>query len=242
MSGCWDLHCHLLPALDDGPADAAASLALARALVADGVSTVAATPHRTQRLATPTDELAARIDEVRELLAAEDVALEVLAGSEIAVDALIDMGHDELEALRLGGTGPLLVELPMRHAPGDPAWPVREVLETGIPVLLAHVERIAMFQRDPASLRPLLEAGAWAQVNAGSLLGEFGAPAQAAAVTLLDDGLVDVIASDAHHATLRPPRIAAVRDWLAIYRPSVDADALTVHTPRVLVHPTERAA
>lgn len=237
-----DLHCHLLPALDDGPINEQETLNLAAALLDDGVSIVAATPHRTRRLATPPAELLTRIADTRALLAAAELPLTVLSGSEVAVDALLDMEPAEVQALRLGGHGPLLVELPLRPAPGDPTWPVRELLESGTPVLLAHVERCPVLQGDPQVLRELIAAGAAAQLNAGSLLGDFGAAAQAAAITLLDAGLIDVLASDSHHAQLRPPQLRAARAWLATHRPAVDVDALTVHTPRVLVSPTELAA
>lgn len=240
--GSVELHCHLLPAIDDGPPDEEHSLALAEALLADGTDLVAVTPHRTRRLMTPVAELRARVDELRALLAHAGLPLTVLSGSEVAVDALIDMDPAEVQALRLGETGPLLVELPLRPAAGDPSWPVRELLAGGTPVLLAHPERCPMLRDDLDRLVELRELGARSQTNAGSLLGEFGPITQLAAAQMLDAGLVDVIASDSHHHSLRPPRMREIRQWLAEHRPSVDADALTVHTPRVLVHPTELAA
>ncbi|MBO9531363.1 MAG: hypothetical protein J7513_00110 [Solirubrobacteraceae bacterium] len=235
MSVRVDLHCHLLPALDDGPRTDEETLALARALVADGVGTVAATPHRTVRFATPLHELTARFDALQRLLAAHEVPLQVLTGSEVAVDALLDMPETELQALRLGGTGPLLVELPQREVGGDPTWIVHDLLKRGVPVLLAHPERIPFFQADYASLRALVDAGAHAQVTAGAFTGRYGRTAQQAALDMLDGGLVDVIASDAHHADLRPPELESARRWLAEHRPSAAFDDLAVHTPAVLI-------
>lgn len=237
MTGFVDLHCHLLPGLDDGPPDDADAVALARALVADGVTTVAATPHRTARFATPVPELIERVAQLRALLADHDVPLEVLMGSEVAVDALLDMHDDELQALRLGGTGPLLVELPLGQPIGDPTWPVRQLLDAGVPVLLAHPERIPLLQADQRPLQALVELGAHAQVTSGSLIGRYGRTAQAVAALMLDAGLIDVIASDAHHAELRPPETSAALAWLATNRPDVDGASLAVHTPRVLIPP-----
>lgn len=242
MSGFVDLHCHLLPALDDGPASEELAIDLARALVADGVTTVAATPHRTATFITPLDELRERHAALVALLRREDIELEVLFGSEVNVNALVDIEDSEIQALRLGGTGPLLVELPAREAFGDPTWPVRELLGAGIPVLLAHPERIALIQHDLTPLRTLVELGAHAQVTSGALLGRFGRTAQAVALDLIDHGLVDVIASDAHHAELRPPETTAALAWLAQYRPNVDGAALAVHTPRVLIPPQAPAS
>jgi protein-tyrosine phosphatase len=235
MSVRVDLHCHLLPGLDDGPRTESDAIALARALVADQVGTVAATPHRTARFATPLPELLARLDALRALLAAHDIPLQVLGGSEVAIDALLDMPEDELQALRLGGTGPLLVELPQREVVGDPTWVVHDLLARGVPVLLAHPERIPFFQANRDALRALVDAGAHGQVTSGALIGRYGRTAQHAAVEMLDAGLVDVLASDAHHAELRPPELSAARHWLATHRPSVSFEDLAVHTPAVLI-------
>lgn len=237
MSVRVDLHCHLLPGLDDGPRTEAESLELARALVADGVGVVAATPHRTVRFATPLHELLARVDALRSLLAAHEVPLQVLTGSEVAVDALLDMPETELQALRLGGTGPLLVELPQRDVGGDPSWIVHDLLARDVPVLLAHPERIPLLQQDPSILAGLVERGAHAQVTSGSLYGRYGRTAQQTAVAMLDAGLIDVIASDAHHPELRPPEMEPAREWLAQHRPATAFDDLAVHTPRGLISP-----
>lgn len=237
MSGFVDLHCHLLPALDDGPVDDADAIELAWALVADGVSTVAATPHRTARFITPLDELADRQAALRDLLARDDVPLEVLTGSEVAVEALIDMDSTEIAALRLGGTGPLLVELPQREAFGDPTWPIHQLLDAHYPVLLAHPERIPLLQADLAPLRALVERGVHAQITSGAIIGRYGRMAQALAVEMIELGLADVVASDAHHHDRRPPETTAALAWLRANRPNVDGDALAVHTPRVLIPP-----
>lgn len=242
MSVRVDLHCHLLPGLDDGPRTDEEAVALARALVADGVGTVAATPHRTARFATPLHELLARTEALRALLAAHGVALEVLTGSEVAVDALLDMPEAELQALRLGGTGPLLVELPQRDLGADPSWIVHDLLDRGVPVLLAHPERIPLLQRDPAILAGLVAKGAHAQVTSGALLGRYGTTAQRTAVQMLDDSLIDVIASDAHHHELRPPEMEFARQWLATHRPAADFEGLAVHTPSVLISPSPAPA
>lgn len=235
MSGFVDLHCHLLPALDDGPVDDAHAVWLARALVADGVATVAATPHRTSRIATPVPELQARLAALRELLAVNDVPLEVLSGSEVAVEALLDMDRAEVQALRIGGTGPVLVELPLGQAFGDPTWPVLQLLDDGVPVVLAHPERIPLIQQDPTVLEDLFARGAHAQVTSGALYGRYGPTAQTTALLLLDHGLVDILASDAHHHDRRPPELAPAVQWLMEARPQIDAVALARDNPARLI-------
>jgi protein-tyrosine phosphatase len=101
--------------------------------------------------------------------------------------------------------------------------------------LLAHPERIPFLQANPSALESLVAAGAHAQVTSGSFIGRYGRTAQTTAITMLDAGLVDVIASDAHHPQLRPPEMSAARDWLLAHRPSVSFEDLAVHTPAVLI-------
>lgn len=235
MSGFVDLHCHLLPALDDGPVDDEHAVWLARALVADGVSTVAATPHRTTRIATPLPELEARLAHLRDLLALNDVPLSVLSGSEVAVEALLDMDPAEVDALRLGGRGPLLVELPLGPSFGDPTWPILQLLDAGVPVVIAHPERIPLIQQDPSVLEDLIVRGAHAQVTSGALFGRYGRTAQATALLLLDHDLVDILASDAHHHELRPPELTAAIDFLAQARPEIDGPAMARDVPMRLL-------
>lgn len=231
MNGYVDLHCHLLPALDDGPVDDDHAVWLARALVADGVSTVAATPHRTAKIATPLPELQARLARLRELLALNEVPLEVVSGSEVAVEALLDMDRAEVEALRLNGDGPLLVELPLGPSFGDPTWPVLQLLDVGVPVVIAHPERIPLIQQDPKVLEDLVVRGAHTQVTSGALFGRYGRTAQATALLLLDNDLVDILASDAHHHDLRPPEFVAALEWLGQARPHVDGISLIHDAP-----------
>lgn len=235
MSGFIDLHCHLLPGIDDGPIDDRATVELARALVADGVRTVAATPHHTVRLRSRSGEIAERTAAVRRLFAAEGIELEVLTGAEVSVEALLDLDQPELDALRIGRTGPLLVELPQREVAADPTWPVLDLLDAGVPVLIAHPERVPYLQGGPDALLALRKRGASTQLTSGALLGDFGKTARGVAIAMLRRGMIDVLASDAHHASLRPPQTSAALDWLRAARPSADPTPLAVDTPRMLL-------
>jgi len=200
-----DLHCHLLPGIDDGPPSMADALALARAQRAVGVGTVVATPHvgpvfPHNRAASIADDVA----ELRAELARANVALEVLPGAEIAAAGLPDLDADELRGLSLGGAGSILLEAPLT---GD--FPIEraagELFDAGLGVVLAHPERCELFLRAPARLRALVDEGALTQVTAGSLAGVFGRTARAAARQWAADGLVHNVASDAHDLRRRGP-------------------------------------
>ena len=200
-----DLHAHILPGVDDGPRDLDASAALARAAVAEGTRVMAATSHIDHSFGLAPSELAEGLVAVRRRLAADGIALDVVAGGEISVARLPELHDEDLDPLRLGGGPTLLVEAPLMPFAGDIEGLVFSLQVRGYRVLLAHPERSPVFQRDPQRLAGLVDQGALAQITAGSLIGEFGEPVRRFTIRLLQDGLVQVVASDAHDDVRRPP-------------------------------------
>jgi protein-tyrosine phosphatase len=206
-----DLHAHLLPGVDDGPPDLPSALALAAAAVAEGTRVMAATPHIGYAHGIDPRALAGRADALRAALADAGIPLEVAAGGELAPDRALDLSEDELRAIALGGSRCLLLECPFTRAGDLMARLVAHLQRRGFRVLLAHPERSPSFLGDPAALRALVERGAYAQLTAGSLLGVFGGEVRRASRTFLEQGLVHVVASDAHAAAGgRSPALASV--------------------------------
>lgn len=202
-----DLHCHLLPAIDDGPRTMDAALDMARLHVAAGVRTVAATPHVSWDMPTDAATIDVGLAELRAALAAERIPLDVVRGAEVDVHRAEELSDDELRELTLGGSDWLLLEAPLRQGVAlDPI--VRSLLVRGHRVLLAHPERSPLLQGDLPGLRALVRAGALTQVTASSFTGRFGRTVQRFAEELLEAGLVHTVASDAHDAVRRPPGIS----------------------------------
>ena len=204
-----DLHSHILPGIDDGPATLDGSLELARAAAAAGTRTILATPHINTDERIDAAMVAAGIEALRPALEAAEIPLEVLPGGEIAIWRLVDLDDDALRSLALGGGPYLLVESPFSPVVGDFEPLVLDLHARGHRVLLAHPERCPAFQRDPPRLERLIEAGALAQVTAGSMAGAFGTTVRRFTSGLLRDGLAHVVASDAHDAVKRPPGLGA---------------------------------
>lgn len=204
-----DLHTHILPGVDDGAADLGEALAMARAAVADGIRHLAATPHafRSTPVLNPSD-LRARVAALQRALAEQDIPLSIAPGAEmpliVALPAQIDAG----QYLTLNGSRYLLVEMPYFGLPGDLSNLLWQVQARGLVPILAHPERNAGLQRNPQRLRPMVERGLRLQITAASLEGLFGPEARRTARHLLQEGLVHIIASDAHPADLRPPRLS----------------------------------
>lgn len=223
-----DTHFHILPGIDDGPADMAESMVLARLAADDGTRVIAATSHVDHGFDVEASQLAPARDEVRAALRDAGIDVEVVRGGEIALSRLVDLDDEELADLRLGDGDVLLVECPFTLAMADMEPLVRGLRSRGYRMMLAHPERCPAFQREPDRLRSLVEAGALAQVTAGSLRGDFGRTVRRFAATLLREGNVHCLASDAHDALQRPPGLhraleegerdvpglAALEDWL----------------------------
>lgn len=199
-----DLHCHLLPAIDDGPADLGAALTLAQAQVEAGVATAAVTPHASDRMPNGSEEVARGVREMRIALRGAGIPLVLASGAELDLRRALDLPDEELAGLALGGGRLLLLEAPLTAvAPLEPG--VEALQRRGWDILLAHPERAPMLQRDPEAVRRLVRAGVRTQLTAGGLSGQFGKPVQRFAERLVAEGLIHTFASDAHDTRRRPP-------------------------------------
>ncbi len=204
-----DLHSHVLPGIDDGPATIEGSIEFARAARAAGTRRLVATPHVSLRYPNDAATIARALGALRERLAAEDVNLEVVGGAEIAVARLPDIPREELTRLGLGGGPWLLIEPPFVAAMGGLERIVLAIPREGQRVLLAHPERCPTFQRDPEMLARLVEGGIATSITAGSLTGRFGEAVRAFALELVRAELVHNVTSDAHDPVRRPPSVLA---------------------------------
>jgi protein-tyrosine phosphatase len=202
-----DLHTHVLPAVDDGARDAAEALAMLRIAVADGTGVIVATPHGR---ACDRACVERAVEQLRELARSAELPVRLLGGSEQRLTLDLPDRLRAGEVATLAGSSWVLVELALESA--WPPWFEQAIyalqLAGGWPIL-AHAERYPAVQRAPPLLVDATRAGVLIQINAGSLLGEAGRRAQRAAEQLLRLRLAHVIASDAHAADHRPPRLAA---------------------------------
>ncbi len=193
------------------------SLELARAAVAQGTGTVVATPHVRPDFVTDPWELPGLVTELRAVLAAEGIPLTVLCGGEIGHEMVGRLGQAELELLAQGPSSGrwVLVEAPFEKIDDDFHAATSELRARGFSVLIAHPERSAdAILDDAAGLRRELAAGSLGQLNAQSVTGDHGFEARRAAIALAEQGLVSVVASDAHGPT-RPPSLLAAQSKLA---------------------------
>lgn len=211
-----DVHLHLLPGVDDGPADLDASLDLARACVESGASVVVVTPHvndQTSDVLPDAGIVRARVEALRKEIEHAGIPLTLHAGGESYLSPTLPADVRAGRVPTLAGTQWLLVETTLPYPPLFLDRTMFELQAAGIAPLLAHPERYAWLHKNPAALRRLAARGICAQVTAGALTGERGRTQRALAESFVREGLVQIIASDLHRAgggaTLRDAYAAA---------------------------------
>jgi protein-tyrosine phosphatase len=233
-----DLHCHILPGVDDGPATLDEALAVARFCVRDGITHVVATPHCHRFLRLLRADVLPHAARFNGELAGAGIRLAVLPGSEIQVTDSAAYRHDFEDGLycHLGdGRAYTLLEFNWKKAfyPADAAELVAWVRERGMTPIIAHPERHDFFRDDPARLRGLADAGAWVQVTVDSLLGNHGPAPQAAGEAMLREYTEAVLATDAHNLR-RCSGLSAGYAWVASQIGAERSEDLRVRAERVL--------
>jgi protein-tyrosine phosphatase len=195
-----DIHCHILPEIDDGPKNAEESVEMARIAAEDGIKKILATPHIYDIRYSP-EEIAERVDRLNRLLTQKNIPVEVHPGAEVS----IGMDPNILFKYTIPGTPYILIEFPHDHLPSHAGKLLQWLSSKGLKPIIAHPERNYSVIRSPEILLPLLNKNVYVQITGDSLTGEFGLDIQYCAYFLMESGKVDIIASDAHSKKFRAP-------------------------------------
>jgi protein-tyrosine phosphatase len=231
-----DLHCHILPGLDDGAATMEETLRHARRLHAEGVRDVACTPHIKRAHYPDIDvaDLSALREEAQRAIAAEGLGVRLHPGGELAHDDALLLHPHQLRHIAQGPAGArwLLLECPFAGIDDDFIAAAERLTNLGFGLLLAHPERAADGHEH---LWPLLEQGALLQVNVCSLLGNHGLDVQELAADFVRRGLAYCLASDGHPGTREHTLQLGFHLLLAAGASSAQAYRLTQSNPRFLL-------
>jgi protein-tyrosine phosphatase len=205
-----DLHSHVLPGIDDGPAELVESLAMARVAVLAGTTVLAATPHvRHDHPRVVPAEIPERVAQLNAALHERRLGLRVVGGGEVAMEDALGRDVAELRAVTLNGNGrDLLVETPHRALPDGFEDDLHRIAERGFRVLLGHPEMSRELQREPERLGAIAASGIHLQVTAAALAGSARSRTTRLALRAVREGWATVIASDGHRAGWRPPSLA----------------------------------
>ena len=231
-----DLHCHILPGIDDGAPDMETSLEMAQIAVADGIDTVVATPHASSTNPLSPSEIRAATQAFNEALRQQQIDLVVLPGAEVEAQLqMVELLRGK-QLITIGDRGRhLLIETPFVGIPQFLEQICFELQIAGITPVLAHPERSELARQQPEVLQKLAERGCLLQVNADSVLGRAGRDAKRLAVSLLRTGQAQILASDAHDAHYRPPRLSSARNKLERAVKDINFQMLTDRVPRSII-------
>jgi protein-tyrosine phosphatase len=204
-----DLHCHILPGVDDGARTIEDAVEMARIAAAAGTTTICATPHMLHpQFHVPGPVAKGKLADLRAALAVAGVAVEVVLAGEIHWSDEIEKGLASGELLPYCAERRyVLLELPMSHVPHAARDVVWRLQMAGVFPVLAHPERNADFERNPDLIHEYRSAGVPCQVTAMSLTGAFGRRARKVSERWLAEGAIDILASDGHSTDRRPPTL-----------------------------------
>jgi len=227
-----DLHCHILPGIDDGAPDLAVALEMARMAVADGIVTVACTPHIMPGAYKNTGEsIEAAVTRLAAALEEAAIPLHLVTGADVhlAPNLLHELRNGRVPTI--GRSRYFLLEPPHHILPPRLHEFVFGLVAAGYVPILTHPERLSWIETHHDLIGRLASAGMLMQVTAGSLTGRFGRRARYWSQRLLDQEVVHLLATDAHGTESRPPVLSRARDVVADRFGDATAIRLVVTNP-----------
>lgn len=224
-----DIHCHILPAIDDGSDSIETSCLMAEMAIEDGVTHVIATPHASEAYPFVPELIRERRDELQMRFEGR-LTLATGCDFHLSFENLLDIRRDH-ERFTLNQKSYLLVEFADYSIPPSLDQALHELQLAGLRPIVTHPERNPLIRAQPERLYKWLRQGCYAQVTAQSLLGKFGESAREIAQLWLDVGAIHFLASDAHNLTSRPLRLKETYDRVAQTRGEEVARALLVDNP-----------
>ena len=241
MTKLVDLHCHILPYVDDGALRTKESEQLLDMLYLQGVRVVCATPHlRNGMFETPDEEIRAQFAELQDYAARRSYPIRLFLSREYHCDKLLEERLETGSVLRMGAGNALLVEFSQRHDYDYILDRIKDLRRRGYQPLIAHFERYPAVEGDLDKVSALIQNGAKIQMNAGSVLGHEGLRQAKWSRKLLKEALVHVIASDSHDPVDRPPELDACQRFLRKKVGDAYADALMRDNPMRILSTIEK--
>jgi protein-tyrosine phosphatase len=225
-----DLHCHILPGIDDGAQTIEDSLAMAEDAIRDGITCVVATPHASTEYHFDYKKVRAAQDELQSRL---DGRLTIATGCDFHLNPenFLALKKDSAPFC-INQKDYLLVEFNEFSIPPAMDQTLHELHLMGLRPIITHPERNGILRSQPERLQGWVRLGCYVQVTAGSLTGVFGPGAQQDAWTWIDQGLVHFVSSDGHNMARRPVKLRFAYEAIARDRGAKLAKALLVDNPK----------
>lgn len=203
-----DIHSHILPGIDDGAQDEEASVELARAALAEGITRIVATPHYNQTYVNAKADILPRVTRLNERLASEGLPLDVLPGQEPRIFGEFVADYEQGNIVSLNNDGHyVLIELPSSRVPRYTGRLLYDIQMNGLIPIIVHPERNQGLLAEPDTLYQFVLDGALTQITAGSVTGHFGKAIKKFTDQLIEHHLAHVLASDVHGTHYRTFRM-----------------------------------
>lgn len=204
--GMIDMHCHILPGIDDGAKDMAAALAMADIAQKDGISTIITTPHFWYgNYENSFEEVSEKVEELNLILKSKQINVHLLTGQEVFFDKHTLELYRSGEIKGLNRSRYILLELPMDRMPENVFESIYELQLLGREIIIAHPERYMYIINKPSFINSFIEEGCLFQINAGSITGKLGSSIKRTAGVLMQHNICNFLASDAHTTGSRRP-------------------------------------
>jgi len=228
-----DIHCHILPGIDDGPASWEMTAEMCRMAAADGITHVVATPHANHLYSFHRERYTEMLGQLHD---AADGKLTFSLGCDFHFSS--DNLRDALEDPRryaIGDTQYLLIEFSDYGIPPSVQQDVFALRSRGIVPIITHPERNQPLLKKPEMVLRLVEQGCLVQVTADAVTGAWGSRSQKMVEWLLKQGAIHVVASDAHDTVRRKPKMSEARAAIAQLAGAEVAEALVRHNPEAII-------
>ena len=238
-----DLHCHMLPDIDDGARDLDMALDMARLAVADGITTTVCTPHIYPGLFENTvPGIEAAVFDFRAALKAAEIPLEISYGADIQITPELISGLRSGTLPTLHNSRYFLFEPPHHIAPPGMLDLLHNVILSGYVPVITHPERLSYVEEYYDQFLEAVAMGAWLQITGGALLGRFGHRVKAISERFLAEGVVHLLASDGHNLKNRTPELSEARAAAALLVGEDEAQRMVHDRPRAILDDLEPGA
>lgn len=232
-----DIHCHILPGIDDGPGYLDISLDMAATAAADGIRAIIATPH-TDGFRVNSDMVKRGVNRLNAELREARIKVQIFTGYEIPSHLYPSLARTHT----LAESHYFLLEFPHTHLPADALLLISQAAAQGLYPVIAHPERNPDIIARPELLQDLVAAGAMTQITAASVIGEIGVDVQQCAHYFLKNNLVHFIATDSHSPSFRRPVLSEARKVVRKLLGREEADRLVSHNGLKIIQHYQKAA
>lgn len=232
-----DIHSHILPLVDDGSKSIEMSLGMLDQAYRNGTDEIILTPHLAYSYGfdNPKDKISELFEELKEIVRDAGIPIKMYLGCEFLYSSKETFEKHFEDITTLNDTQYMLIEFHFDARDTDILDAVRSVLEKGCIPVIAHPERFEAIQTDLNVARSIKELGGYLQMNKGSVLGDYGSIARETVLDLLEEGLIDLVGSDAHNLRSRYPAMGEAYEEIRHYFGESYADLIFNENPEILL-------